>query len=119
MRKSEKGVLRKNTAVACAGICKEEDKLTYGNGTAEVAGRRPTQTRCDWILNGLLQARSSSVGGHTQAAVVVVGKCRGLGIGIGGVILITVVVDFIVKIARSQSRDAGKPGTGDMGGRRR
>lgn len=118
MRECGKGVVRRNAAVACAGMCKK-DELTYGNGAAEVAGRGPTQTCGDQILTWLLQAKLPRGGGSTQAAVVVVAQCRGLGIGIGGVILITVVVDLIVQIVHSQSRDTGKRGTGHRKGRRR
>lgn len=119
MTECEKGGVRRNAAVACAGMCKEEDVLTYGNGAAEVAGRVPTQTGCDQILTHLLQPKPPSGGGSTQAAVVVVAESKDLGIGIGGTTLTTVVVDFIVKTASSQSRNIGKRGAGDWQGRRR
>lgn len=112
MKECEKRVVRRNAAVACAGMCKE-DELTYGNGAAEVAGRGPTQTCSDCFLTWLLQAKPSSGEGSTKAAAVAIAECRDLGIGIGGTILIMVVVDFILKTACSQSRDVGKRGTGE------
>lgn len=113
MTECEKEGVRRNAAVACAGMCKEEDELTYWNGAAEVAGRVLTQTCCDQILTHLLQPKPPSGGGSAQTAVVVVAECQDLGIGIGGTTLITVVIDFIMKTASSQSRNIGKHGTGD------
>lgn len=66
--------MRRNAAVACAGMCKEVE-LTYGNGAAEVAGRGPTQPCGHRILTWLLRAKPPSGGGSTQAAVVVVAEC--------------------------------------------